>query len=73
MILDDSLTSHYFKRCIADLEDLFCWYKMKKVISMNYGSSTKQLKTMEMSDAWTGTYNEGYIHQFQPEPNHKIH
>ena len=23
-----------------DLEDLFCWYKQKKVISMNYGSST---------------------------------
>ena len=23
-----------------DSEDLFCWYKMKKVISMNYGSST---------------------------------
>ena len=32
----------------------------------------KQLKTMEMSEVWPDTYNEGYIHQFQPEPTHKL-
>ena len=25
------------------------------------------------SEAWSNTYNEGYIHQFQPEPTYKIH
>ena len=30
-------------------------------------------KTIEMSEAWPDTYNEGYIHQFQLEPTHKIH
>ena len=33
----------------------------------------KQLKTIEISEAWTATYDERYIHQFQPEPTHKIH
>ena len=33
----------------------------------------KQLKTMEMSEAWSDTYDEEYTHQFQPEPTHKIH
>ena len=32
----------------------------------------KQLKNMEMSEVWPDTYDEGYIHQFQPEPTHKI-
>ena len=32
----------------------------------------KQLKTMEMSEVLPNTYNDGYIHQCQPEPNHKI-
>ena len=32
----------------------------------------KQLKTMEISEAWPDTFDEGYIHQFQPEPTHKI-
>ena len=40
----------------------------KEVISMNYVSST-----MLMSEVWPDTYDEGYIHQFQPEPIHKIH
>ena len=30
-----------------DSEDLFCWYKMKKVISMNYGSSISSWKPWE--------------------------
>ena len=32
----------------------------------------KQLKTMEMSEAWPDIFYEGYAHQFQPEPTHKI-
>ena len=24
-------------------------------------------------EAWPETYDEGYIHQFQPETTHKIH
>ena len=32
----------------------------------------KQLKTMEMSEAWPDIYNEGYIQEFQPETTHKI-
>ena len=32
----------------------------------------KLLKTMDMSGFWPDTYDEGYIHQFQPEPIHKI-
>ena len=27
--------------------------------------------TMEMSDAWPGTYDERYIHQFKTGPTHK--
>ena len=30
------------------------------------------LNTMEMSEAWPDAYSEEYIHQFQPEPTHKI-
>ena len=26
---------------------------------------------MEMSEAWPDTFDEEYIHQFQPEPTHK--
>ena len=34
----------------------------------------KQLKTMEISETWSDTFDEGYyIHQFQPEPTHRIH
>ena len=32
----------------------------------------KQLKTMEIIEAWPDTYNEGYIHQFQPKPTKKF-
>ena len=28
---------------------------------------------MEMSEAWLDTFDEGYVHQFQREPTHKIH
>ena len=46
----------------------------KKVISMYYGSSTSSSKTMEICEAWPDTYEKGRkIHEFQPEPTHKIH
>ena len=27
----------------------------------------------EISEVWPDTYDEGYVHQFQPEPTHKIY
>ena len=30
-------------------------------------------KTMEMNEAWPDTFDEGYIHNIQPEPIHKIY
>ena len=55
-----------------DSEDLFCWYKWKGDF-YELWQQHKQLKTMEMSEAWPDIYNEGFVHQFQPEPIHKIH
>ena len=51
-----------------------------RVVKMNPGKSDfyelwqqhKQLKTIEMSEAWSDTFNEGFIHQFQPEATQKI-
>ena len=53
-------------------EDLSFWFKRKKVIFMNYGSSKSRWK------AWRWMrldliFSEGYIHQLQPEHTHKIH
>ena len=33
----------------------------------------KQLKTMDMNEAWPDIFYEGYTHQFQPKPTNKIH
>ena len=33
----------------------------------------KPLKTMEISEVWPDTDDEGYIYQFQPEPTKKNH
>ena len=33
----------------------------------------KLLKTMEVSEAWSDNFDEGYIQQSQPGPTHKIH
>ena len=33
----------------------------------------KDLENMEMSETWPDFYSEGYIHQFQLEPTHKIY
>ena len=51
-------------------EDLSFWYKQKSDF-YEVWQQHKQLKTMEMSEAWLDTFNEGYIHQFQPEATHK--
>ena len=57
---------------ILDSEDLSFTYKQKSDF-YELWQLHKQLKTMEMSEAWPDTFNEGYIHQSQPEPTHKIH
>ena len=56
-------------------DGLFCLlaYVSYKKWFLELWQQLKQLKTMEMSEAWPDTYNEGSIHQFQPEPTHKIH
>ena len=57
----------------SDSEDLFCWFKQKNYVHELW-QQHKQLKTMEISsEAWPDVYNEGYRHQLQAEPNHKIH
>ena len=54
-----------------DSEDYFYYYKWKNDI-YELRQKHMQLKTMEMSEDWPYNYNEGYIHQFQYEPTHKI-
>ena len=56
-----------------DSEDLSFWNKQKKSDFYELWQQHKQLKTKEMSEAWPDIFYEGYIHQFQPEPTHKIH
>ena len=55
-----------------DSEDLSFWFKWKKWFVWTIAQHT-QLKAVEMSGAWADTFNEGDIHQFQPEPTHKVH
>ena len=55
-----------------EAEDLSFWYKQKSDI-YELWQQHKQLKTMEMSETWPDIFYEGYIHQFQPGPTHKIH
>ena len=35
-------------------------------------AEAQDLKTMEMSEAWTDIYIEGYIQQLNPEATHKV-
>ena len=53
-------------------EDFSLWYKQKSDF-YELWQQHKQLKTMEMNEAWPDIFYEGYIHQFQPEPTYKIH
>ena len=62
-------TTTNLSKFTLDLEDLFCWYKQKKQLLWQ---QHKHLKTMEINEAWPDTYDEGNIHQFQPESTHKI-
>ena len=55
-----------------DSEDLLCWYQKKKSF-YELWQQHKLLKAMEMSEVWPDTFDEGYIHEFQPETPHKIH
>ena len=55
-----------------EAEDLSFWYKQKSDF-YELWQQHKQLKTMEMSEAWRDTFDERYIHRFLPEPTHKIH
>ena len=55
-----------------DSEDLSYWYKQKKSDFYELWQQHKQLKTMETSEAWPDTLDEGYIHQFQPEATCEI-
>ena len=52
-------------------EDLSFWNK-QKIDFYELWQQHKQLKTMEMSKAWSGIFYEGHIHQFQSETTHKI-
>ena len=54
----------------VDPEDLPFWNKQKKVLSMNYGSSTNSWEPW--SEASLDILYGGNIHQSQPEPTHKI-
>ena len=58
------------------------YLKIQKIYSVNTNKKRdfyelwqqhKQLKTLEMKDAWYDTYDEGYIHQFQTELIHRIY
>ena len=52
-------------------EDLSFWYEKSNFYEL--WQQHKQLKTKKMSEALPDIFYKGYIHQFQPEPTHKIH
>ena len=54
-----------------DSEDLFYWYKRKKWFL--WTMTTAQAPENHGDEWGFDTYDEGYIHQFQPEPTNKIH
>ena len=53
-----------------DSEDLSYWYKQSDFYEL--WQQHKQLKTMETSEAWPDTLDEGYLYQFQPEATCEI-
>ena len=53
-------------------EDLSFWYKEKSDL-YELWQQHEQQKTMEINEASPDIFYEGYIHQFQSEPTHKIH
>ena len=50
-----------------DSEDFFCCYNWKKWFLWT------MVAAGEVSEDWHDIYDEGYMHQFLPEPTHKIH
>ena len=52
-------------------EDFILLVKNNKSDSHELSQQHKQLKTMEMSEAWPDTFDD--IHKFQSEPAHKIY
>ena len=58
---------------ISDSEKIYFVGTNKKINFYELWQLHKQLKIIEMSEAGPDTYDEGYIHQFQPEPTHNIH
>ena len=55
-----------------DSEDLPFWYKQKS--DLKWTMAAAQAAEIQ-GDEWglTGYFDEGYIHQLQLEPTHKIH
>ena len=65
-----------------DFLPVWTFYKIQRIYPFSANEKSnfyelwqqqKQLKTMEMSEAWPDTFGEGYIHQFQHELTYKIH
>ena len=62
--------------CLSFILESEDWYKFgtnERSDFYELWQQHKQLKTIEMNEAWPDIFYEGYIHQFQPEPTHKIH
>ena len=57
----------------VESEDLLFWYKQQKKRFLWTMAAAQAAENHR--DGWglTDTYNEGYIHQFQPKPTHRIH
>ena len=62
-----------FNNYFAMINKIFSVGKNEKNDFFEIWQQHKLLKTMEMSEVWPDTYDEVYIHQFQPEPTHKIY
>ena len=54
-----------------DSEDLYFWYKQKEWFL--WTMTAAKAAENHGDEAWPDTFDEGYIHQFQPSPTHKIH
>ena len=51
------------------MSELYFRFKRKKELL----STMAAAQAAEMSEAWPDMSDEGYIHQFQPEPTRKTH
>ena len=49
----------------------FCWYKWKKWFLQ--AMAVAKASESEVSEVWCDSYDDRYIHQFQPETTHRIH